>query len=90
MSEVYDLTCYACLLLPESKLSQSNHAYHCFVPKLCHHRGKNTVPQRSTKKKAARSDINCQMTERAYFGGGEGLERLRRGENNLQDLDKFE
>ena len=43
MPEVFDLTCYACLLLPESKLSQSNHAYHSFVPKLCHHRGKNTA-----------------------------------------------
>ena len=43
MSEVYDLTWYACLLLPESKLSQSSQAYHGFVPKLCHQRGKNTA-----------------------------------------------
>jgi len=51
MPEVFDLTCYACLLLPESKLSQSNHAYHSFVPKLCHNRGKNTVPLRLTEKR---------------------------------------
>ena len=62
MSEVYDLTCYACLLLPESKLSQSNHVYHSFVPKLCHHRGKNTVPQRYTEKKAARRNVNNELS----------------------------
>ena len=62
MSEVYDLTWYACLLLPESKLSQSSQAYHGFVPKLCHQRGKNTASLKKTKRMQA---VNA--TSRSLF-----------------------
>ena len=60
MSEVYDLTCYASLMLPESNLSQSNHAYHSFVAKLCHHRGKNTA---ALKNRSSRVLTHTEITE---------------------------
>ena len=50
MAEAYGLLCCPSALVPESELSHSSEAQHCFILKLSHPSGKNAVPLRSTEK----------------------------------------
>ena len=73
MSEVYDLTWYACLLLPESKLSQSSQAYHGFVPKLCHQRGKNTASLKNLTHADLADDADFEINKKNTSGISESV-----------------
>ena len=49
MAEAYGPSCCPSAHVPESELSHSSEAHHCFMLKLSHSNGKNTVPLRSTE-----------------------------------------